>query len=91
MKKKNQIYIVITNGEVQGEVEGAYASLADAKAKLEEIKKDWNEWAANFPEDEIDYYEDEYSYYICNEEEDMEVRIVPTTLQGKEDSESCHR
>lgn len=84
MEAGKEIYIVITNGEVEGEVEGAYASLADAKAKLEEIKKDWNEWAANFSEDEIDYYEDEYSYYICNAEEDMEVKICRVTLQEKD-------
>lgn len=81
-----KVYVVITNGEVAGEVEGVYTSLAAAKAKFREIKKDWRAWAAG-ADDKEEIVEDEF-YSIYHDDEYLEVKICRTELQGKEDKKS---
>ena len=68
------IYLVISNGDVNGEVDGAYFKYGDAKAKFDEIKQNWLDYAKDSNYD----YEDEDDYFsITNFDTDefMEVRI----------------
>lgn len=57
------VYIVISNGEVNGEIDGVFFKYEDAKAKFNEIKKGWLEWAEDT---EYDYEDDDDYFSITN-------------------------
>lgn len=52
-----EVYIVITNGEVNGEVEGAYSTYEKAKEKFEEVKQNWLDYA----HDDCTVWEDDHN------------------------------
>lgn len=58
------IYLVISNGDFNSEVDGAFFEYEDAKSKFEEIKKDWLE---NWAEDcEYDCYDEDDDYFAID-------------------------
>lgn len=57
------VYIVISNGEVNGEIDGVFFEYEDAKARFDEIKEDWLEWAEGT---EYDYEDDDDYFSITN-------------------------
>lgn len=57
------VYIVISNGEVNGEIDGVFFKYEDAKAKFNKIKKGWLEWAEDT---EYDYEDDDDYFSITN-------------------------
>ena len=62
------IYLVISNGDFNSEVDGAFFEYEDAKSKFEEIKKDWLE---NWAEDcEYDCYDEDDDYFVKREKKD---------------------
>jgi len=74
------VYIVITNGEVKGELEGVYQTYEDAKRKFNEIKEDWKLWAEG-NECEEDDEEDYYSLTNYDEDEFLELKLIAETIQ----------
>jgi hypothetical protein len=57
------VYIVISNSEVNGEIDGVFFKYEDAKAKFNEMKADWLKWAEG---DEYDYEDDDDYFSITN-------------------------
>lgn len=72
-----KVYIVISNGEVAGEIEGVYQNYQDAVKKFEEVKQDWLDWAGD--SGEVDEYQDNFS--LSTDEEYLEVKISTVELQ----------
>ena len=72
-----KVYVVISNGEVAGEVEGVFSSYENARAKFEEVKQDWLDWAGDAGE--ADEYQDNFS--LSTDEEYLEVKISTVELQ----------
>ena len=58
-----KVYIVISNGEVNGEIDGVFFEYENAKAKFDEIKEDWLKWAEGT---EYDYEDDDDYFSITN-------------------------
>lgn len=76
-----EVYVVITNGEVNGEVEGVYTSYEKAKEKFEEFKQNWLDYAS----DDIEIWEAEDDD-ICSitdfvSDEYFEIKIVRNILE----------
>lgn len=75
-----KVYVVITNGEVNGCVEGVFAKEEDARAKVNELVKGLKEWSLG---DEFD--EDETENFYCqtnfDKDEYNEVVLVERELQ----------
>ena len=74
-----QVYVVVTNGEVNGEVEGVYTSYEKAKEKFEEVKQNWLDYASK----EIDIWEDDDICSITDfiSDEYFEIKIVRNILE----------
>lgn len=75
-----KVYIVITNGTVNGCVEGVFAKEEDARAKVNKLVKDLKEWSLD---DEIEEDETANSYCQTNFDQDEynEVVLVERELQ----------
>lgn len=75
-----KVYVVITNGTVNGCVEGVFAKEEDARAKLNELVKELKEWSLG---DEFDEDETTNSYCQTNFDKDEynEVVLVERELQ----------
>lgn len=77
-----KVYVVITNGQVNGEVEGVYSNLEDAEDKYEEIIENLENWAED-DEVETDESSDHRFYCMTNFDQDEynEIKIVEMELQ----------
>lgn len=75
-----KVYVVITNGEINGEVEGVYSKYKDAQAKMRELVKELESWAEE-DEVETDIGKDFYCMTNFDQDEYNEVKIVEKELQ----------
>ena len=75
-----KVYIVISNGDVNGELEGVFAKREDAQACLDEIKQSWQDWGegCRIEEDDEDGY---YGITNLDYDESLEVMIKEATIK----------
>ena len=81
-----KVYIVVSNGDVKGEIEGVFAKYEDAKNCFECIKTDWQDWARDAwsRDSDIEEQESKDYYYLANYDSDdnpMEVSIIEKEVQ----------
>lgn len=75
-----KVYIVITNGQVNGQVEGVFAKEEDARVKFNELINELRDWAED---DEIEEDATSNSYCQTNFDQDEynEVKIVESEVK----------
>lgn len=73
-----KVYVVVTNGDVNGEIEGVYQTHEKAKTKFDEMIDDWRGWFSSDESAEENVSKDYYS--ISSFDGEYEVQIIETEL-----------